>query len=53
MSNGKLSYGDKCIIARNQNEIKDLQEYLKKIVDMTSEAIEELRKQNRQIIGRE
>ena len=37
----ELTYGDKCIIARNENEIRQLQ------------AIKDLIKQNREILGRE
>ena len=43
-----LSYGDKCIIARNENEIKVLQVRIAHIL----QDIKELRKQNREIKGR-
>ena len=43
-----LSYGDKCIIARNENEIKVLQVRVAHIL----RNIKELRKQNREIKGR-
>lgn len=45
----ELTYGDKCIIARNQNEIK-----VRQIRIMNElKQIEELKKQNREILGRE
>lgn len=44
-----LTYGDKCIIARNENEIKVLQVR----VAHTLKDIKDLRKQNREILGRE
>lgn len=44
----QLSYGDKCIIARNENEIRVLQVKVAKAL----RDIEDLRKQNREIIGR-
>ena len=45
----KLSYSDHLIIARNQNEIK-----VRQIRVMNElKQIEELRKQNREILGRE
>ena len=45
----KLSYSDNLIIARNQNEIK-----VRQIRVMNElKQIEELRKQNREILGRE
>ena len=47
--NKQLSYGDKCIIARNENEIKALQVR----VAHALKDIKELRKQNREILGRE
>ena len=43
-----LSYGDKCIIARNENEIKAKQQALQAIV----KDIADLAKQNREIKGR-
>lgn len=49
----ELTYGDKCIIARNQNEIRDLQQLRERIIKDTDEAISDLRKQNREILGRE
>lgn len=45
----QLTYGDKCIIARNENEIKELQV---KVANAMRD-IKELRKQNREILGRE
>lgn len=47
--NKQLSYGDKCIIARNENEIK----VLRVIVAKALRDIKDLRKQNREILGRE
>ena len=44
----QLSYGDKCIIARNENEIRVLQVKVAKAL----RDIEDLRKKNREIIGR-
>lgn len=46
---GELTYGDKCIIARNENEIKVRQVRLVEEL----KAIKELRKQNREIKGRD
>ena len=43
-----LSYGDKCIIVRNENEIKAKQQALQAIV----KDIADLAKQNREIKGR-
>ena len=48
MMKQQLSYGDKCIIARNENEIRVLQVKVAKAL----RDIEDLRKQNREIIGR-
>lgn len=48
----ELTYGDKCIVARNENEIKDLQQLRQRILNDTNQAIAELRKQNREILGR-
>ena len=45
----QLSYGDKCIIARNENEIKVLQVNIARAL----KDIRELRKQNREIKGRD
>lgn len=49
----KLIYSDNLIIARNQNEIRDLQQYRKQLIKDTDEAIADLRKQNREILGRD
>ena len=49
----ELSYGDKCIIARNENEIRDLQAMKARVIKNTNEAIKDLIKQNREILGRE
>ena len=48
----ELTYGDKCIIARNENEIRDLQEMKQRVIKNTEDAIAELIKQNREIKGR-
>lgn len=48
-----LSYGDKCIIARNENEIRELQAMKTRVIENTNEAIKDLIKQNREILGRE
>lgn len=48
-----LSYGDQCIVVRNQNEIRDLEQLRQKVLKNTDEAISELRKQNREILGRD
>ena len=48
----KLSYGDKCIIIRNENEIKELQRLKATVIKNTDEAIKELRNQNRELKGR-
>lgn len=49
----KLTYSDNLIIVRNQNEIRDLQQYRERLIKDTDEAISDLRKQNREILGRE
>lgn len=41
----ELTYGDKCIIARNENEVRELRELIRSI----NKAIKELKKQNRKI----
>ena len=47
-----LSYGDQCIIARNQNEIRDLEQMKNRLIKDIDEAVSDLRKQNREILGR-
>ena len=49
----RLSYGDQCIIARNQNEIRDLEKMRNRLIKDIDEAVSDLRKQNREILGRE
>ena len=49
----RLSYGDQCIIARNQNEIRDLEKIRNRLIKDIDEAVSDLRKQNREILGRE
>ena len=49
----KLSYGDKCILSRNENEIKELQAMKARVIANIEQAIKELIKQNREILGRE
>lgn len=41
----ELTYGDRCIIARNENEISELREVIRR----TNKAIKEIKKQNRKI----
>ena len=48
-----LSYGDKCILSRNENEIRELQAMKNRVIENTNEAIKSLIKQNREILGRE
>lgn len=48
-----LTYGDKCIISRNENEIRELQAMKARVIETTNEAIKDLIKQNREILGRE
>lgn len=48
-----LTYSENLIIARNQNEIRNLEEYRKELIRNVNEAISDLRKQNREILGRE
>ena len=48
-----LSYGDKCIISRNENEIRALQDMKARVIKNTDDAIKSLIKQNREILGRE
>ena len=48
----KLTYSEQCIIARNENEIRDLVALKKRIVEELDKDINELRKQNREIKGR-
>lgn len=47
-----MTLGDRCIIARNENEIKELQELKARVIRNTDEAIKGLRNQNREIKGR-
>lgn len=47
-----MTLGDKCIMARNENEIRELQALKARVVKNTDEAIKELRNQNREIKGR-
>jgi hypothetical protein len=47
-----MTLGDKCIIAKNENEIRELQALKARVINNTDEAIKELRKQNREIKGR-
>lgn len=49
----KLTYGDKLIIARNQNEIKELIALKKCTSKNIDTSILELIKQNREILGRD
>ena len=48
-----LSYGDKCIISRNENEIRELQDKKARVIRNIDGAIKDLIKQNREILGRE
>lgn len=48
-----LTYSENLIIARNQNEIRNLEQYRKELIRNVNEAISDLRKQNREILGRE
>lgn len=48
-----MTLGDKCIIAKNENEIRELQALKDRVIRNTDEAIKELVKQNREIKGRE
>ncbi len=48
-----LTYGDQCIIARNQNEIRDLEQMRQRLIKDIDKAVSDLRKQNREILGRE
>lgn len=48
-----LTYGENLIIARNQNEIRNLEAYRKELIKDINEAVSDLRKQNREILGRE
>ena len=47
-----MTLGDKCIIAKNENEIRELQALKDRVIRNTDEAIKELVKQNREIKGR-
>ena len=49
----ELSYGDKCIIARNENEIMELQAMKAGVIKNIDRDIKSLIKQNREIKGRE
>lgn len=48
----ELSYGDRCIIVRNENEIRELQAKKNRVIENTNEAIKDLIKQNRELKGR-
>lgn len=48
----ELSYGDRCIIARNENEIRELQAMKARVIENANEAIKDLIKQNRELKGR-
>ena len=48
----KLSYSDELIIARNENEIRDLVILKKRTLEEIDKDINQLRKQNREIKGR-
>ena len=45
----KLSYGDKCNIARNKNMIKELKTLKARCIRNTNESIKALKKENRKI----
>lgn len=47
-----MTLGEKCIIAKNENEIRELQALKVRVAKNTDEAIKELRNQNREIKGR-
>lgn len=48
----ELTYGDICIIIRNENEIRELQDKKARVIRNIDEAIKDLIKQNREIKGR-
>ena len=48
-----LSYGDECIISRNENEIRKLQVLKLRVIKDIDEDIKSLAKQNREILGRD
>lgn len=47
-----LTYSDYCILARNENEIRELVNYRKLVVENTDKDIKDLIQQNREILGR-
>lgn len=52
-SKNELSFGDKAILSRNQNEIKELREAMRRSCRHYLQCINELSNQNREILGRD
>lgn len=48
----ELTYGENLIVARNQNEIRELVSTKKRIIEDIEQSINELIKQNREILER-
>lgn len=48
----QLSYSDKLILVRNQNEIREIVNNTKAYISQTKKDISDLREQSREILGR-